>query len=447
MTRGHPEGSMATPEAAAEAKLSRALLAQASALAAIIAADGTLRYTSPSYQRILGYSPANLHGLSAFEHIHPDDLPRVQAAFTATLQSEGTSVTVTFRYRDAGGAWRTLEATGTSHLTVPGLEGIIFVSRDITDRVQMEEALRQSEERFRRAFEDAPTAMAMVGLDGRLLRVNPAECRLFGYQAEEFAGLTFLDLTHPDDVAASQEQLRRLLDGEVASLHFAKRFVHRDGHTVWSLVTSSLVRDTQGQPLYLLTNTQDITAHRRVDEALRASEARQAVILKAIPDLIFRITRAGEYLDVRANKGDLLYVPREAIIGHTVTELLPPEVADASLRSIAQTLETGTMQVLEYQLPVPDGVRYFEARQVVSGPDEILSIVRDITDQKRAEIAHAEAEAARIRSEEALRQSEERYRHIVETADEGIVQLDLEGRRGLANQRTADMLGYTLEQM
>src|SRR5439155_27121257 len=89
----------------------------------------------------------------------------------------------------------------------------------------------------------------------------------------------------------------------------------------------------------------------------------------------------------------------------TVTELLPPEVADASLRSIAQTLETGTMQVLEYQLSVPDGVRYYEARLVVSGPDEILSIVRDITDQKRAEIARAEAEAARIRSEEALRRA------------------------------------------
>src|SRR5205085_9669267 len=155
-----------------------------------------------------------------------------------------------------------------------------------------------------RAFEDAPTAMAMVGLDGRLLRVNPAQCRLFGYQAEEFAGLTFLDLTHPDDVAASQEQLRRLLDGELASLHFEKRFVHRDGHTVWALVSSSLVRDTQGQPLYLLTNTQDITAHRRDDEALRASQAHQAVILNAIHDQNFRVPRAGEEPDVQADRDD-----------------------------------------------------------------------------------------------------------------------------------------------
>src|SRR5437588_2868308 len=135
MIGGHPDGSMATQEVAAEARLYRAILAQARDLVAIIAADGTVRYTSPSYQRILGYSPADLHERSVFEHIHPDDLPRVQVAFTAALQSEGTPVTVTFRYQDAGGAWRSLEATGTSHLTVPGIEGIILVSRDITARV------------------------------------------------------------------------------------------------------------------------------------------------------------------------------------------------------------------------------------------------------------------------------------------------------------------------
>src|SRR5437763_15285992 len=111
MTRGHPEGSMATPEAAAEAQLYRVFLAQARDLAAIIAADGIVRYTSPSYQRILGSSPANLHGRSAFEHIHPVDLPREQAAFTASPQLEGTSVPATCRYRQAHGGLGTPNAT------------------------------------------------------------------------------------------------------------------------------------------------------------------------------------------------------------------------------------------------------------------------------------------------------------------------------------------------
>jgi PAS domain-containing protein len=79
-------------------------------------------------------------------------------------------------------------ARAANRLTDPALRGIIVNSRDITEQVQAEVALGQSEERFRRAFEDAPTAMAMVGLDGRFQRVNPAQCRLFGYQAEEFAG-------------------------------------------------------------------------------------------------------------------------------------------------------------------------------------------------------------------------------------------------------------------
>src|SRR5439155_23742363 len=98
---------MATPEAAAEAQLYRALLAQASDLAAITAVDGTVRYTSPSYQRILGYSPADLHERSVFEHVHPDDLPRVQAAVTAALHSDGTPDTATRRYQAVYVAWLT----------------------------------------------------------------------------------------------------------------------------------------------------------------------------------------------------------------------------------------------------------------------------------------------------------------------------------------------------
>src|ERR1700724_793547 len=96
-------------------------------LMAIIAANGTFRYTNPSYQRILGYRATELNGRSVFEHIHPDDLPPVLAAFTATLRSEGAPIPMTYRYRDSSGAWRPLETTGISHLAIPGLEGILFL--------------------------------------------------------------------------------------------------------------------------------------------------------------------------------------------------------------------------------------------------------------------------------------------------------------------------------
>ena len=129
-------------------------------------------------------------------------------------------VTITYRRRHASGSWRLVESLAHNRLADPAVRGIIVNSRDITKRTRMEEAYHESRERFRHAFEDASIGMAIVGLDGRFLQVNPAECRMFGYAEEEFLGRSILDLTHPDDVALSQEQLRRLLSGEVGSLRW-----------------------------------------------------------------------------------------------------------------------------------------------------------------------------------------------------------------------------------
>src|SRR5262249_55983495 len=135
-------------------------------------------------------------------------------------------------------------------------------------------ALSESEGRSERTFEDAATAMSMVGLDGRFLRVNPAACRLYGFRAEELLALTVFDITHSDDLAASQDQMRRLLAGDATSVLFETRFVRRDGRTIWVAVNSSTVCDAQRAPLYMLTRMYDITTRRQAEVTLRASEER-----------------------------------------------------------------------------------------------------------------------------------------------------------------------------
>jgi PAS domain S-box-containing protein len=184
----------------------------------------------------------------------------------------------------------------------------------------------------------------------------------------------------------------------------------------------------------------DVTELIRAEQTLRESHTRQATILNAIPDLIFRISRAGEFLDVRASQENLLFVPREAIIGHTVSELLPPEVAQASIRAIAQALETGAPQVIEYELPLPGGQHHFEARHVVSGPDEVLCIARDITELRWAERARAEGE-------EALRQSEDRFRVLIEAAPVGICVMTAQGHFAAVNDAYCALTGYAREEL
>src|ERR671934_166471 len=117
----------------------RALSEHASDLVAILDADGTYRYASPSHRRILGYAPAEVQGRNVFALMHPDDLPHTQAAFAALLQNPGAMEAAEFRMRHADGSWRTLEGIGTNRLHDPALRGIIANAHDITERKRVEE--------------------------------------------------------------------------------------------------------------------------------------------------------------------------------------------------------------------------------------------------------------------------------------------------------------------
>ncbi|MBD2297647.1 MULTISPECIES: PAS domain S-box protein [Nostocales] len=128
----------------------------------------------------------------------------------------------------------------------------------------------------------------------------------------------------------------------------------------------------------------DITPRKQTEEELRTSEARYQAILAAIPDLMFRMSRDGEYLDLKGD-GISLTLTKEEIVGKNMRDLLPNDLALIGQETIAKTLDAGSLQTCEYQLPTPKGIRDYEARLVVSGADEVLAIVRDITERKQVE--------------------------------------------------------------
>ncbi len=136
--------------------------------------------------------------------------------------------------------------------------------------------------------------------------------------------------------------------------------------------------------LYALIR-RDTIAIRRSEEALRRSEARNQALLNAIPDLMLRIGKDGTFLDFRGAKGLTQTLSTGGFLGKTVHEVMPSEVADQTMASIERTLQSGIASIFEYQLPRGDRVDYQEARIVVSWEDEVLAIVRDITERKQAE--------------------------------------------------------------
>ncbi len=146
--------------------------------------------------------------------------------------------------------------------------GGIAVIRDITDRKKAEESLRESEERFRTAFEDSAVAMAMTALDGKLLKVNSVFSRMLGYTEEEMTSRSFAEFTHPDDLPENLAGIEKLVKGEVSSFRMDKRYFRKDGAVVWGDMSASNVRDPNGIPLYLVTHVQDITERKLAERKL-----------------------------------------------------------------------------------------------------------------------------------------------------------------------------------
>jgi len=154
------------------------------------------------------------------------------------------------------------------------LIGGVHIVSDITERKNMEKVLRESEERFRLAFENANIGMCLVDLQGRLTKVNRKMCGIFGYSQEELENMTVNDIAYPEDLNISPTFIQRATSGEIEHTNFEKRYFHKDCHIVWGQVSSSLVRDAQGVPQYFISHIEDIT-ERKWAEAEREKLIRE----------------------------------------------------------------------------------------------------------------------------------------------------------------------------
>jgi PAS domain S-box-containing protein len=263
-------------------------------------------FVSPSIREILGVE--DISNLGAwFEQVHPEDLPRVLKsnlkAFITNRFSETGRV-----WHQKSNSWRWIQVMATGIHDPKGKPAFVNgIMIDVTDRVKAEQALaksrerlgqevalrtakleatnrqlqqefaereraeeafRESEERFRRAFERAGVGMALINPEGRFLQVNRFLCDLLGRKAEDMVGKDFQRFTYQEDVPRNYADFRALAEGKREYLFFEKRYLHNDGHLIWVTVNFSVVRDSFGRPVYIVAHIQDINDRKRAEEAL-----------------------------------------------------------------------------------------------------------------------------------------------------------------------------------
>ena len=250
----------------------RSLVQNASDLITLVDATGTITYESPSKERILGYGPQELVGRPALEHVHPDDLEQVSVEFINVLSTPGylSEEPAEFWYRHADGTWRYLEALAANLLDDPGVRSVVITSRDVTERKQAEEALKDSEERFRSLVQNASDMVSILNPDGTIRYISPSVEWVLGYRPEERVGLdVFGDETHPDDIERARGDFVKGLErpGSTSpSMGFRVR--HKDGS--WRHLEATAANRLDHPAVGgIVVNARDVTERKAYEERLR----------------------------------------------------------------------------------------------------------------------------------------------------------------------------------
>lgn len=365
-----------------------------------IGPDGQLRWMSPACQQVSGYSVAAfLADPRLLESvIHPDDRERFSAHLHgAPCTSPATQMRV--RLLRPSGEVRWIEHVCKALYWPDGVfAGRRSANRDVTETMQIEQALRESENQFRLMFELATVGMVVIEpASRRPLRVNESLCRILGYDEAELLQMDFNELTHPDDRDYDGIRYQRAVRQEDADYFVEKRYLRKDGQVVWTLVNATFIRDPEGQPLRALAAIIDITGRRRAEA--RAREL--ATVVECSSDFIgiAGLDRRCLYLN-RAGRKLVGLAPDDALPGIRIEDFFLPEDRPFLAETIMPALDrsgrwTGEFRFRHFQTQEPIDV-FYDALRIddpeTGRPLQYATVTRDIRKEKAAEEALLEAD-------------------------------------------------------
>ncbi len=359
---------------------------------------------SKNYEQMLGMPIQQAIGKS-MDELFPSDLAKSMVADDLRILNEGQRVHVVEELHG-----RVYETTKFPIFIYGKPEMLAGFTLDVTDRVRAEQALRESERRFRILFEHAGVGVAQIdSITGQFIQVNQKYCDIVGYTRQEMQRLDFQSITHPDDLQADLDLMERLKNGQIPEFTLEKRYFRKDGSLVWvHLIVSPLWRP--GQPLDThIAVVHDITERKRAENELRESEKRFRVLFEnAGVGVAHGDTNTGRFLKVNQKYGAILGYTRQEMENIDFPSITYPDDLPKNLDLLEQ-LKRGEIPefTMEKRYIRKDGTLVWVLLTVSplwnpgEPPSTHITVVHDITEQKRAEYAlrYSEAEIRKLNRE------------------------------------------------
>ena len=400
-----------------------------------LGARGEITLTNQRYRDFLGMSDAEIHKRGPVGIVHPDDW---EPSVVLTDKLRSGEVPVFHREQryirgDGKVIWGDTHITALRDQNGRLIHTIGWV-QDITERKLTDEALRESEERMRLFFERQVVGMGISDTKKRWIQVNDRLCQMLRYSREELLELGWLKLTHPDDVDADLFQFNRMCAGDIDSYSMEKRYIRKDGAAVYVNLAVVCIRRSDRSVDYMLAIMEDISERKQAEETLRGSEEKFRNLFNDAQVGMFR-TRLddSEILDCNERFLKIFGHRREEVQGSaSVIRWAYPHEREEMLRRLnaeghVEEMECGMLNKQGEEKRCLTSLRYYREEGILVG-----SII-DITD--------------RIRAEEALRESEVRFRTILQTTNDGYYLVDQKGHFLDTNDAYCSMIGYSREEI
>ncbi len=398
-------------------------------------------WVSPSVESALGWATEDFVGHRMADFLHPEDAELVAEQRDAVYRGDALLPSRTrlppFRMRTSDGGYRWMTGTGTSVLTDSGaVAGLIFGLHDVDDLVQARleaEVARTRENRTRLSMAAAAIGMALIGPDQRLTYANPAMSTMLDYPLGALEGLTFRDITHPDDLAKGVAAVKDVLAGLRDSFTQRKRYLRRGGEVIWVDLSVAAVRQDDGSLDHFVAQLVDVTDEVLSSAALRSTTEKFRLLAENASDVVFETDLDDVVTWIAPSVTRVLGWPAESIVGTHSLDFVHPDFVEVGREVRQQAHDGGYPAALSTRYRTAAG-SFLDVstliRPVIDDTGLVTGTVfglRDITDERRAQMA--------------LEYGERQFRLVVQAAPQGMAVSTSDGVIVMTNPAFCDLLG------